>query len=153
MTALENAHGASTSVPAPLVGHLADPDDHPERKIALRDVSFYYADNKALKNVTVDLYDRRTPLNRQHGGNLGKLFPHLHGTMSAGHPLDRERFDFHDNTSNGRMNVTDDNTNLRRNRPAVITRSGKRCAGEGRRLDGRKVDVLPYGGTYGGGCL
>jgi phosphate transport system ATP-binding protein len=60
MNALENTHGPAISVPAPLVSNVGDdPTENLETKVAVRDVSFYYGDNKALNNVTVDLFSRR----------------------------------------------------------------------------------------------
>ena len=58
MTAMDDLRGPATSVPAPLVSHRSAPAGRLEEKVSVRDVSFYYGDNKALKNVTVALYNR-----------------------------------------------------------------------------------------------
>ncbi|MBI5114797.1 phosphate ABC transporter ATP-binding protein PstB [Rhodoplanes serenus] len=51
------SHGSNT-VPAPVVAAraaLADADE----KVAIRNVDFYYGDNRALKSISVSLYARR----------------------------------------------------------------------------------------------
>ncbi|EJW10961.1 Phosphate transport ATP-binding protein PstB [Rhodovulum sp. PH10] len=46
------------SVPTPIAGNRVLEGDLDE-KVAVRGVNFYYGDNKALKDITVPLYDRR----------------------------------------------------------------------------------------------
>jgi phosphate transport system ATP-binding protein len=58
MSAMDNPRPA-TSAPVPLVGPLGEPAGRLEDKVSMRGVSFYYGDNKALKDVTVSLYARR----------------------------------------------------------------------------------------------
>jgi phosphate transport system ATP-binding protein len=51
---------STTQPPVPkAVGHSASTDAKLTEKILVRDLNFYYGDNKALKSVNVRLYDRR----------------------------------------------------------------------------------------------
>jgi phosphate transport system ATP-binding protein len=49
----------SPTAPTTLAGHAADPEPRPPAKVLVRNVDFFYKKFQALKNVAVDIYDRR----------------------------------------------------------------------------------------------
>jgi phosphate transport system ATP-binding protein len=48
------AHG--TQVATPIVSHASESTDDLEEKVSVRNVNFYYGDNRALKSISVPLY-------------------------------------------------------------------------------------------------
>ncbi|RAI40911.1 phosphate ABC transporter ATP-binding protein PstB [Rhodoplanes roseus] len=58
MTSVDLSNGPK-SVPTPIIGTHAGLDSELEEKISVRNVNFYYGDNRALKSISVPLYSQR----------------------------------------------------------------------------------------------
>jgi phosphate transport system ATP-binding protein len=58
MNSMDTAN-AAIAPPVPVAGKDADPHGKLAEKVTVRDLNFYYGDNRALKAVNVPLYDRK----------------------------------------------------------------------------------------------
>jgi phosphate transport system ATP-binding protein len=54
---LSSAHGVSVSVP--VVSNIETADQDLEKKVAVRNLDFFYGDNRALKSINVSLYTNK----------------------------------------------------------------------------------------------